>query len=80
LQRQRDEDIDRLKKDGDSRVEDLKKEFRVVTEELRQLVLDKNAEIQRMKDVMLEEETKLKEQRNTLLDSLTKDKYVTELN
>ena len=80
MQRQRDEDIDRLKKDGDSRVEDLKKEFRVVTEELRQLVFDKNAEIQRMKDIMLEEETKLKEQRNTLLDSLTKDKYVTELN
>jgi hypothetical protein len=45
LQRQRDEDIERLKKDADSRVDDLKKEYRVVTDELRQLVADKNSEI-----------------------------------
>jgi len=79
-QREHEEEVDRLKRDSDSKVEDLKREYKTVTDELRQLVGDKNSEIQRMKDNMVEEEAKLKEQRNTLLDSLTKDKYVTELN
>lgn len=69
-----------LRNEYEDRIRTLKEEHRAVSADLRTLIEDKNKEMSRVKNDLYEEEAKIKEQRNVLLDSLTKDKYVTELN